>query len=126
MRVESNLQDLSYISEACVCAVPDRDATELCAAVVRLRDGNLAAQQSVLHRIRADLSEVLPAYMLPTIIRVMKDEEVVPKTQSGKIVRRFVAKRFFNNVDWQSLGIQPLGFQYFGNMAPESEVKNGA
>lgn len=125
MRVESILQDLPYVSEACVCAVPDRDATELCAAIVRLRDDNVAAHQNVLRRIRADLSKKLPVYMLPAVIRIMKDEEVVPKTQSGKIVRRFVGKMFFDNVDWQSLESQPLGFRCFGNTAPESEVKNG-
>jgi malonyl-CoA/methylmalonyl-CoA synthetase len=125
MRVESNLQDLPYISEACVFAAPDPDATELCAAVARLRENNPQGQRNILSRIRADLSKVLPSYMLPIVIRILKDGEEVPKTQSGKTVRRFVWKTFFENADWRSVENPPPGFQYYGNMPPGIAAKNG-
>lgn len=121
MQVECSLQDLAYISQACVCAVPDPQATELCAAVVRLRNNGAHLQQSILSRIRADLANVLPSCMLPAAIRILDDGEVIPKTQSGKIVRRFVAEKFFANGDWRSVTNPAPGFCYFGNAAPATE-----
>jgi acyl-CoA synthetase (AMP-forming)/AMP-acid ligase II len=50
-----------------------------------------------LDKLRGDLSQSLPAYTLPTKLRVLDDDEVLPRTVSYKIQRKQTATKFFGD-----------------------------
>ncbi|KAM4055712.1 AMP-binding enzyme [Hirsutella rhossiliensis] len=95
--VESSLADLPYVAEACIVGVPDYAAIQLCGAVVRLR--SQVESQITLARIRCDLAASLAAYMLPTLLRVLKEDEELPRTASGKLLKRQILRDYFGNAD---------------------------
>jgi malonyl-CoA/methylmalonyl-CoA synthetase len=94
--VESNLLDLPYITEACVVGVPDNDTRHHCAAIVRVqRPDDYKLQAINLALIRSDLEAKLAHFMLPTLLRILGDDESLPVTISGKVVRREALRQFF-------------------------------
>ncbi|KJZ74545.1 hypothetical protein HIM_06141 [Hirsutella minnesotensis 3608] len=95
--VESSLMDLPYIAEACVIGVPNYTTIQLCGALVRLKKHT--QQQITLARIRSDLSASLPLYMLPCVLRLLKEGEHLPRTHSGKLIKKDILKEYFGNAD---------------------------
>ncbi|KKO97290.1 hypothetical protein THAR02_10610 [Trichoderma harzianum] len=118
-----NTDYLPYISEACVLAIPDHEAKELCAAVIRL-DGasGVPAPEISLARIRSDLMQSLPMYMLPAILRILKDGEEIPRNISGKFVKAAVRRELFATTDWWPHSNPPPEVEYWGNMPPIFEA----
>ncbi|KAJ6785768.1 hypothetical protein PWT90_06613 [Aphanocladium album] len=97
LSVESCLLGLGYVSEACVLAVPHNDAKNLCGAIVRLSDSDDAQRsESPLTRIRHDLADTLAPYMLPLLLHILTDDQVLPRTASGKLQKRDALKTFFD------------------------------
>ncbi|PHH68333.1 hypothetical protein CDD82_633 [Ophiocordyceps australis] len=92
LQVEQALMDLPSIAEACIVAVPDKDASTRVAAAVRFQDGCRALS---LAQIRTSVSDKLLHYMLPTALRVLRPHDEIPLTIAGKVVRRKVATEFF-------------------------------
>ncbi|KAM0390384.1 hypothetical protein ACHAQC_007553 [Fusarium culmorum] len=91
VEVETRLSELSFVTEACIVSIPDRDVGNRVAALVRFSpgfDGNLAI-------IRDALSEDLALYNLPTALRVLAPGEVIPATDAGKVVRQNVVQQYF-------------------------------
>ncbi|EKJ71870.1 hypothetical protein NXS19_013828 [Fusarium pseudograminearum] len=91
VEVETRLSEVSFVTEACIVSIPDRDVGNRVAALVRFRpgfDGNLAI-------IRDALSEDLALYNLPTALRVLAPGEVIPATDAGKVVRQNVVQQYF-------------------------------
>jgi malonyl-CoA/methylmalonyl-CoA synthetase len=111
--VEQSLGSLPYVSEACVLAIPDHEARELCAAVIRTTRNS---EKINLARVRSDLKESLPTYMLPAILRILKDDEEIPRTVSGKAIKKTICKEFFATTDWWPHNNPPLDVEYCGNM----------
>ncbi|KAK2865068.1 hypothetical protein FQN49_003946 [Arthroderma sp. PD_2] len=109
LTVESSLMDLPYISEACVLGAPHREARELCVAIVRVRCGEKTPAQ-----IRSDLSRSLPPFMLPTALRILTAEEVLPRTVSDKPIKRRILEEYFGTTDWFSASNLPRGVGYWG------------
>ncbi|KJZ74636.1 hypothetical protein HIM_05986 [Hirsutella minnesotensis 3608] len=70
--VEDALSGLPYAAEAYVVAVPGSMPREYCAALIRVnKDSPVPQDQVTLKRIHADVSDVLPAYMRPYMLRVV-------------------------------------------------------
>jgi malonyl-CoA/methylmalonyl-CoA synthetase len=87
--------DLPYVANACVLGVPYHEARQLCGAVIQLRrDGALSNSQVNLARIRADLAGVLAAYMPPVVLRILRDGEQLPRTDSGKPIKQRILSEF--------------------------------
>lgn len=92
MEVESSLVALPYIAEGYIMPVADPQCDTRVAALVRLRD---CFHTVDLSTIRGDLSRDLPAYQLPTVLRVLIDGETVPRTWSDKTALKQAVQMFF-------------------------------
>lgn len=109
VELETSLVDLPYISEAFVVGAPDYEVNEIAAAIIRLQkpyqllvadDGTKSSaggrEGVTLRRIREDLLATLPAYKLPRPLRILSDEEDVPRTRSDKVIKKYLLKLYFN------------------------------
>jgi malonyl-CoA/methylmalonyl-CoA synthetase len=90
--VERALFRLEYVFEAFVVAVVDPAVVSRVAVLIRARNPQM---QLDLETLREDLSAHVPAFMLPSIIRVLREGEEVPRTASGKVNRAKLAESFF-------------------------------
>lgn len=116
--------DLQYISEACVVAVPDTNAKQLCGAVVRLKRGNTQTGQITLARIRSDLQSSLAPFMLPTLLRILMGEEELPRTTSGKPIKRQILEIYFGSTDGSHAKNDLPGVERCSRPMPgEAEIK---
>ncbi|KAK2868022.1 hypothetical protein FQN49_003234 [Arthroderma sp. PD_2] len=97
--VESRLLDLPYISDACAVAVPSHNYKQLCAAIVQFQPDIKSTSQPDLAKIRSDLSSSLGVHMLPNLLRVLKDDEKLPRTISEKPIRRQILQEYFGVVN---------------------------
>ncbi|POR37072.1 Acyl-CoA synthetase family member 3, mitochondrial [Tolypocladium paradoxum] len=122
IRVEDALTNLPYVSDACVVGVPDHEAKELCGALIRPRH-DVPKDEISLARVRADLSESLPAYMRPYLLRVMDAGEEVPYTVSLKPIKREILKRFFGITDYWSVEDPTPGVESWGNQPAQLEAE---
>ncbi|DAA77519.1 TPA_exp: Adenylate-forming enzyme AfeA [Trichophyton benhamiae CBS 112371] len=100
LAVEDSLTKLPYISEACVVAVPHRKLRQLCGAVVKLRpDTQLPSNTTTLGLIRSDLEGSLPTYMMPTLLKLLKDGEEWPSTVIGKPEKKEILRIYFGSTN---------------------------
>lgn len=100
--VEQCLKDLPFISDGCILPVPDENNSARVAALVRFepsakppnlaRDGSLVPH---LQFLREELATTLPAYMLPTALRVLQGREEIPLTTSNKVIREKATEQYF-------------------------------
>lgn len=102
---------LAYIADACVVAVPDYESKQLCGAIIRLKRG-YARTDINLDKIRSDLRGVVPTFMLPTLLRVMHEQELLPLTVSGKPIKKQIVKHYFGTMDWFPSNTPPEGVEY--------------
>lgn len=92
MHVETQLIALPYVAEGYILPVEDPQCDTRVAALVRFHD---APDHIDLHTLRRDLSRNLPAYQLPTVLRILKGHETVPRTWSDKIAMMKAIEMFF-------------------------------
>lgn len=123
LRVENTLTDLPYIADAYIIGVPDHEAKELCGAVIRLSKDASPPAEVTLSRIRSDLSETLPTYMLPMLLRIMDDEEEVPRTVSQKPIKKKILEQFFGVTDYWSFDSPTPRVESWGNAPEQVEAK---
>jgi malonyl-CoA/methylmalonyl-CoA synthetase len=90
--VESRLLALPYLTEGYVLPVQDPQCDSRVAVLIRT---NAKADKVDLGKIRSDLSVQLPAYQLPTVLRVLRDDETVPRTWSDKTAMAKAINLFF-------------------------------
>jgi long-chain acyl-CoA synthetase len=81
--VEEILYQHPAVREAAVVGVPDAYRGETIKAVISLKPG----QQTTAEEIRAFARERMAAYKYPRVVEIMDD---LPKTTSGKIMRRLL------------------------------------
>ena len=122
LEVEEHLLNLSYISEAYVVPVLNVfGGGQQVAAVIRLRKSCVSAgtddEDSAivlnlsLHTLRLNLSVHLAEFKLPTLLRVLADEEDIPRSQAGKTMPREIVSRFFPQPVEGSLEGLPVNVQ---------------
>jgi malonyl-CoA/methylmalonyl-CoA synthetase len=107
LEVEKALMKLPYISNACVLGVPYPRTTQLCGAVVQLKPANIPVESISLRSIRLALRDILPTYMQPCVLRILKDGEILPLTLSGKFVKKKILADYFGGSGWDSANSQP-------------------
>ncbi|RAL08710.1 class I adenylate-forming enzyme family protein [Aspergillus homomorphus CBS 101889] len=90
--VENGLLNLPYVAEAVIVAVPDSACANQLGALLRLRQGD---NQLSLSQLRADLANSLPAYTLPTKLRILHEGETVPRTATGKVNKKDALATYF-------------------------------
>ena len=106
LEVEMRLLQLPFISEGCILQASDAHNGQIVAALVRLRTpektylGDSGKVQRLeeppyLEVLRNSLGGALPTFMLPTALRILQDEEEIPRTPSLKIIRGKAAEQYF-------------------------------
>jgi acetyl-CoA synthetase len=88
--VESCLLELPEVDESGVVGVPDETLFEKVIAFVRLRQGLVLDPQLVL-KIRSHVARRLSSVAMPQDVVAVAE---VPKTKSGKIVRRYLRAQY--------------------------------
>jgi malonyl-CoA/methylmalonyl-CoA synthetase len=69
-----------------------------------------------LKRIRDDLAATnLASYKLPTLLRVLQNEEQVPLTSSDKVLKRECLRKFFHISEYIPDPYAVEGVEYWGN-----------
>ncbi|CAI7670299.1 unnamed protein product [Penicillium bialowiezense] len=112
--LERQLLELPYIAEAHVLPVKDHGAGGLVAALVRLQKQE--GYGITLKQIRNDLAATnLASYKLPTLLRVLRDEEEVPLTPSEKVLKRECLRKFFQISEYIPDSYAVEGVEYCGN-----------
>ncbi|UKZ70905.1 uncharacterized protein TrAtP1_011876 [Trichoderma atroviride] len=128
VQVEVVLTALPYVTEACVLGVPDNEAKEICAAVVRLTPEQEQLQrrhseQTInLARLRKDMNETLPKYMLPVLVKILGPGEEMPQTVSQKPIKSQIIKRYFGVDRSWSAENSVCGVEYWGSMPAPVEA----
>ena len=92
LQVENRLLALPYLQEGYIMPVEDPQCDTRVAALVRTTGGTAKVD---LEQIREDLAVDLPAYQLPTVLRVLKESETVPRTWSDKTAMAKAVHLFF-------------------------------
>ncbi|KAM5486029.1 hypothetical protein McanCB56680_001722 [Microsporum canis] len=106
LELEDRLAELPYISEASVVAVPDMEVLNRVAVVARIKpsfqgESTNGTDQGgmptdMLFKIRRNLTELNVAlYKLPTLLRILQDDEIIPRTTTDKVIRKKVIQAFF-------------------------------
>ena len=101
--IERELLSLPYIAEAMVVGVPDDEFGQRVAAVITLRNDEIAqkfyrengrsADKLNIDDLRTDARSRLAGYKLPTLLRVLKEE--IPKSPTGKVVKKTLGPQYF-------------------------------
>lgn len=98
-QVEAAVIALPYIAEGYILPVADPQCDTRTAALVRFHksDNGIGHKNVDLHTIRNDLATKLglPAYQLPTVLRILGEHEYVPRTWSDKTAMMKAVHEFF-------------------------------
>ncbi|KAI1978077.1 hypothetical protein LOZ53_001486 [Ophidiomyces ophidiicola] len=121
LAVEQCLMNLPYISEAHILPVLDHEASGVVAALVRPRKRKTTGEEYeriTLQKIREDLAAAkMSWYKLPTLLRVLQDDEEVPMTASDKILKQESLRKYFQISGYMPEGYAVDGVEYRGNKA---------
>ncbi|KAE8152784.1 hypothetical protein BDV25DRAFT_170018 [Aspergillus avenaceus] len=90
--VEARLLELPYISEAYVVPTTLNYQRQI-AVLVR---PTITKSPVRLLQIRSDLQDKIQRYKLPTLMRILRDDEQIPSTISGKPMRKKIEEQYFS------------------------------
>ncbi|KAK0724102.1 hypothetical protein B0H67DRAFT_640675 [Lasiosphaeris hirsuta] len=125
LTVEAAILALPYVRDACVLGVPFHESKQLCGAVVKVRRNGPQGEVG-LERVRADLGGVVPKYMLPVVLRVVAEDEQIPRTHSGKPIKKWILCELLSTKEWFVADEVPKGVEYCGCDDPSSAGENRA
>ena len=77
--------------------VRDEEYGERVAAIVTQK--HFYAQQLTIQKLRDDMRQSLPAYKLPTLLRIVEGE--LPKGQTGKVQKKILGPQLFSSPGWR-------------------------
>ncbi|KAE8342967.1 hypothetical protein BDV24DRAFT_149942 [Aspergillus arachidicola] len=103
LEVELRLLELPFIREGCILGAPEPDNGTRVAALVRFKSSKASSacatgangSQPSLQLLRESLAAELPVYMLPTALRVLGEDEEIPRTASHKVIRSKAIEQYF-------------------------------
>ncbi|KAE8327837.1 hypothetical protein BDV39DRAFT_204551 [Aspergillus sergii] len=103
LEVELRLLELPFIREGCILGAPEPDNITRLAALVRFKHSKASSadvtcangSQPSLQLLRESLAAELPVYMLPTALRVLGEDEEIPRTASHKVIRSKAIEQYF-------------------------------
>ncbi|GMF66806.1 unnamed protein product [Aspergillus oryzae] len=106
--VESELAKHPFISEAIVLGIQDTSAGQLVAALVVINDDTPEGNSLELSAVRRWLAveRQMNAYKLPTVLRLVRKNQELPMTLSGKFIKRRIRDIFFNQEELKSDRVQ--------------------
>ncbi|KAB8208433.1 hypothetical protein BDV34DRAFT_190277 [Aspergillus parasiticus] len=106
--VESELAKHPFVSEAIVVGIQDTSAGQLVAALVVINDDTPEGNSLDLSAVRRWLAveRQMNAYKLPTVLRLVRKNQELPMTLSGKFIKRRIRDSFFNQEELQSDRVQ--------------------
>ncbi|GMG04652.1 unnamed protein product [Aspergillus oryzae] len=106
--VESELAKHPFISEAIVLGIQDTSAGQLVAALVVINDDTPEGNSLELSAMRRWLAveRQMNAYKLPTVLRLVRKNQELPMTLSGKFIKRRIRDIFFNQEELKSDRVQ--------------------
>ncbi|KGO69113.1 AMP-dependent synthetase/ligase [Penicillium italicum] len=119
--VETAISSLPYISESHVLPISDSRLGSRVAAVVAYRTMPDEMPAKTLQSLREDLSAILPISQLPTMLRVLRGEDVFPRNSGGKVVNRKLKEMYFPQSQDPSLEEMPTEVQicdFYSKSAP--------
>ena len=100
--VETQILHLREVIDVMVLGVVDEECNERVAAILRLSAIKSTEDQNVfpntLEKLRRRLSEKevsLPLYKQPTLLRLLKEDEHIPTTSTGKPSKRLAREQYF-------------------------------
>lgn len=100
------LLELPFIQEGCILGAPEPENVHRLAALVRFSRPKVLSgcacssdSQPSLRLLRESLANRLPAYMLPTALRALGDDEEIPRTASEKVERNKAIQQYFPLAD---------------------------
>ncbi|KAJ6789352.1 hypothetical protein PWT90_08761 [Aphanocladium album] len=112
--VEDAISNLPYVAEVIVVAVPDHDSRWVSGALIRLRQG-VAPKTVSITRIHEDLTDMLPAYTRPFLLRILQDGETIPYTESQKPLAREIVRQYFAPTGYWDSELPTAGVQSWGS-----------
>ncbi|KAK5110251.1 hypothetical protein LTR62_006104 [Meristemomyces frigidus] len=104
--IERECLGLEYIDEVMVVGVADEEFGERVGVVVVVKtiEGREARVLLTLETLRSDLRGGLAGYKLPTLLRVLAAGQELPKSGTGKVVKKVLGPRFFPPGQWRGMG----------------------
>lgn len=95
--VESVLREHPLVADVCAVGIPDREWGEVVAAVVVLaNDKSTMSRETARAALRAHCAERLTSIMRPRVVSFVED---LPRTESGKLLRRRVRENLLVESD---------------------------
>lgn len=98
IELETRLNEVPAVVEAFVVPVPDENFGFRVGVLIHF-DSKKADQALSLQYIRSQLSENVPMFMMPTALRALAPDDTVPRTSSGKLIRKAAAEKYFLRTD---------------------------
>ncbi|KAF7715917.1 AMP-dependent synthetase/ligase [Penicillium ucsense] len=98
LKVCQALMGLSEVREGQIFGLADSKCVEHVAALVRVRANSTLCQERAplnLLNLRQKLASCLLEHELPTVLRILADEEEIPHGDSGKLMYQKARERFF-------------------------------
>lgn len=102
LEVEKACLELPYVREVAVMGVEDEEFGQRVAAAIVLEPSELPPKGNpLIDMLRNDLRRVLPAYELPTLLRLVDGE--LPKGDTGKVQKKVLGPQLFPVPGWRDL-----------------------
>lgn len=102
IELETRLNEVPAVVEAHVVPVPDEKSGYRVGALIHF-DSKNTNEALGMQYIRSQLSDILPMFMIPTVLRVLTPGDTVPRTASGKVIRKAAAEKYFLRTDGPGL-----------------------
>ncbi|KAB8274701.1 hypothetical protein BDV30DRAFT_225619 [Aspergillus minisclerotigenes] len=130
LEVELRLLELPFIHEGCILGAPEPDNGTRVAALVRFKSPRASSacatcangSQPSLQLLRESLAADLPVYMLPTALRVLGEDEEIPRTASHKVIRSKAIEQYFPLTDSGEIA-EPVELWDLGKSEPSGPRK---
>ncbi|KAJ5907796.1 hypothetical protein N7495_000478 [Penicillium taxi] len=94
IELETRLNEVPAVIEAYVVPIPDENYGYRVGALIHF-DIKKADDVLDMQYIRSQLSDRVPMFMMPTALRVLAPGDSVPRTVSGKLIRKSAAEKYF-------------------------------
>lgn len=102
IELETRLNEVPAVVEAYVVPVPDEKSGYRVGVLIQF-DSNNAKEILGMQYIRSQLSDIFPMFMIPTALRVLTPSDTIPRTASGKVIRKAAAEKYFLRADGPGL-----------------------
>lgn len=93
--LRDSILSLPYIEDAYVLSIPDAEIRSRVGALLKVKGGEKQKSSISLHKIRTDLAVNLATYKLPTVLRILTDDEQFPMTTSNRLKIQDALKIYF-------------------------------